>query len=237
MNTSSAAEIVQAHRKPGGRCPATRARSEQLWKSDYNNFAPRLGFAWDVTGDGRTSVRGGYGMAFERNFGNVTFNVLFNPPLYLGRVDRRRRWTCRACRSSRDPPGPFGGVAGVTKPIPAGSLRHIDQNIETAYAHFYSGSFQRELRPGLTGTVEYTGSSGRKLYDLADPNKLGAALVYLGTGDRDVRPNPRYAAFNTRGNRGRSQYHGVTFGLDCAQIGRPGCSSRRITRWATPRTI
>ena len=36
-----------------------------------------------MTGDGRTSVRGGYGMGYERNFGNVTYNVLFNPPKYL----------------------------------------------------------------------------------------------------------------------------------------------------------
>ena len=54
-----------------------------LWASDWNNFAPRVGFAWDLKGDGTTSVRGGYGMAYERNFGNVTYNVLFNPPLYL----------------------------------------------------------------------------------------------------------------------------------------------------------
>ena len=53
-----------------------------LWKSDWNNFAPRLGFAWDLTGDGRTSLRGGWGMGYERNFGNVTFNVIQNPPNY-----------------------------------------------------------------------------------------------------------------------------------------------------------
>src|SRR5260370_12116666 len=35
-----------------------------------------------MRGDGKTSLRGGYGMAYERNFGNVTFNVLFNPPNY-----------------------------------------------------------------------------------------------------------------------------------------------------------
>ena len=37
----------------------------------------------DVFGDGKTSLRGGYGMGFERNFGNVTYNVLFNLPQHL----------------------------------------------------------------------------------------------------------------------------------------------------------
>jgi hypothetical protein len=74
----------------------------------------------------------------------------------------------------------------------------------------------------MTGSVEYTGSSGRKLYDLSDPNKPGAALIYTGTGTTTSRPNPNFTAFNTRGNRGRSQYHGVTFGLDLRQLAETG---------------
>ena len=50
------------------------------WDKKLNNFGPRLGFAWDVFGDGKTSLRGGYGIAYELNFGNVTFNVIQNPP-------------------------------------------------------------------------------------------------------------------------------------------------------------
>jgi outer membrane receptor protein involved in Fe transport len=220
VNTASPQEII--HALQGGKAyPSNESPIGQLWKSDYNNFAPRLGFAWDVTGDGRTSVRGGYGMAYERNFGNVTFNVLFNPPQYLV-ATIQAGVDVPSMPLFTDPAGPFGGVAGVTKTIPGGSFRHIDQNIETAYSHFYSGSVQRELRPGLGASVEYTGSTGRKLYDLADPNKIGAALVYLGTGGAFERPNTSYSVFNTRGNRGSSQYHGVTFGLDARQIGSTG---------------
>jgi hypothetical protein len=47
-----------------------------LYKKDLNNFAPNFGFAWDVFGDGRTSVRGGYSIAFANdNNINTVYNV------------------------------------------------------------------------------------------------------------------------------------------------------------------
>jgi hypothetical protein len=98
----------------------------------------------------------------------------------------------------------------------------VDQNIETAYAHFYGLSFQHEVFNRVVAKVEYSGSLGRKLYDLADVNKRGAALVYLGTGTAGSRPNTQYAAFNTRGNRGRSKYNGIQFGLESRQLGDTG---------------
>ena len=224
VNSSTPQEIIR-NIISGRVMPSNESPIGKLWKSDKNNWAPRLGVAWDVFGDGKTSLRGGYGMSFERNFGNVTYNVLFNPPQYLvasiGSADVGGNLPI-----STDPAGPFGGVAGVTKTIPGGSVRHIDQNIETAYAHIYAASFQREFATNFTGSIEYTGSTGRKLYDLADPNKVGAELVYLGTGSALSRPAPNYSctncAFNTRGNRGRSQYHGLTFGLDSRQLGTTG---------------
>jgi hypothetical protein len=81
---------------------------------------------------------------------------------------------------------------------------------------------QHEVAPNLIGRIEYSGTLGRKLYDLADPNKGGAELVYLGSGSPTTRPNPAYAAFNTRGNRGRSEYNGFTFGLESRRLGDTG---------------
>jgi Carboxypeptidase regulatory-like domain/TonB-dependent Receptor Plug Domain/TonB dependent receptor len=220
VNTSTPAQIVAAIRD-GSVQPSNQSAIGSLWKPDKNDFAPRIGFAWDVRGDGTMSARGGYGIGYERNFGNVTYNVLFNPPQYLvASIDAPTDVATLPIYTGND--GPFGGVAGVTKTIPGGSLRHVDQNIETAFSHFYGASFEQKIVGGMRFAVEYSGSSGRKLYDLADVNKPGAPLILLGSGTPTARPNPLFTAFNTRANRGRSQYHSVSLSLDGQQIAKTG---------------
>jgi outer membrane receptor for ferrienterochelin and colicin len=62
---------------PGGFAP-----SATLGAGDHNNFGPRLGFAWDVFGDGKTSLRGGFGVAYEGTLYNPLSNSRWNLPYY-----------------------------------------------------------------------------------------------------------------------------------------------------------
>ena len=62
---------------PGGFAPA-----KALGAGDHNNFGPRLGFAWDVFGDGKTAVRGGIGVAYEGTLYNPLSNSRWNLPYY-----------------------------------------------------------------------------------------------------------------------------------------------------------
>ena len=62
---------------PGGFAP-----SSSLGKGDHNNFGPRVGFAWDVFGDGKTSLRGGFGVAYEGTLYNPLSNSRWNLPYY-----------------------------------------------------------------------------------------------------------------------------------------------------------
>ena len=59
----------------------------QLWAPRWGTVAPRVGFAYDFKGDGKTSLRGGFGISYERNFGNVTFNTIENPPAFARAAD------------------------------------------------------------------------------------------------------------------------------------------------------
>ena len=63
--------------RPGGFAPA-----DSLGKGDHNDFGPRLGFAWDVFGDGNTSLRGGFGVSYESTLYNPLSNSRWNPPYY-----------------------------------------------------------------------------------------------------------------------------------------------------------
>lgn len=62
---------------PGGFAPA-----KSLGAGDHNNFGPRVGFAWDVFGDGKTSLRGGFGLAYEGTLYNPLSNSRWNLPYY-----------------------------------------------------------------------------------------------------------------------------------------------------------
>ncbi len=184
-----------------------------LWAPDRNNFAPRLGFAWDMFGDGKSSIRGGYGLAYERNFGNVTFNVIQNPPNYavmslFNNVDVPN------LQITTNNAGPLAGTSPPTKVLPATSLRHVREDIVNAYAHFYSLAFQRELSRGNVLSVEYSGSRGEKLYSISPLNIQGSGAFYLGDADPNSRLNNVYSNINTRGNEGFSRYNALIVGLD-----------------------
>jgi Carboxypeptidase regulatory-like domain/TonB dependent receptor len=70
-------EVILASQCGGGFAP-----SKTLGAPDHNDFGPRVGFAWDVFGDGKTSLRGGFGVSYESTLYNPLSNSRWDPPYY-----------------------------------------------------------------------------------------------------------------------------------------------------------
>jgi hypothetical protein len=149
-----------------------------LWAPDRNNLAPRIGFAYDVTGDGKTSLRGGYGISYDRNFGNVTFNVIQNPPAQavLSLVAGTDVPSIDITTSNA---GPLAGTSG-TKALGVTSLRNVDANIRTDYSQQRSLAIEREISTRLLVADEYVCSKGVGLYTIENVNRAGYGNLYMG---------------------------------------------------------
>ncbi|MFZ0686850.1 MAG: TonB-dependent receptor [Terriglobales bacterium] len=239
----------------GGIQIADKSSIGQFWKPSWGTFAPRVGFAYDLFGDGKSSVRGGFGISYERNFGNVTYNASFNPPAsaVISDVCVANSTACQYNVTNNDL-GPLG-LPGPSSNLPPVELRMPDPNIHTAQTQFWSLSLQREVARNTVVEVGYSGAHGVHLYDIENINQYGAGQQYLGdplittpdpatgatcgflnfsTGGLEcpTQPNSQFAAINMRGSLGSSSYNAMNVKFQTQNLHNTGLSLVANYTWS-----
>lgn len=222
----------------------------QFWAPSWGTIAPRVGFAYDIFGDGKSSLRGGFGISYERNFGNVTYNASFNPPAsaVLTTTCAADSANCGVVVTNNDL-GPLG-QPGPTTNLPPVELRMPDPRINTAQTQFWSLDLQREITHNTIVDVGYSGAHGVHLYDINNINQLGAAQVYLGapdnigvsgcnasnfvpsTGACITTPNSQYGPILDRGSRGSSSYNALNLKFQTQNLHNTGLSLVANYTWS-----
>jgi outer membrane receptor protein involved in Fe transport len=119
-----------------------------IYQTNSKNLQPRVGFAWDPFGNGKTSVRGAYAILADQPVTNVVTPLTGNPPLAL--------------------PLNFSGVINLanarTVATAAGlAPQSVDPDFHNAYVQSWNLNVQREVGPGIGVTLGYFGSKGTHL--------------------------------------------------------------------------
>jgi hypothetical protein len=157
------------------------------------NISPRLGFAWDATGDGKTSVRAGYGWFFNTNNQQNLIVTVTNPPA-TPRI---------SIANPTFPNPPFERGLGNT-------IRPVEWNIKNPNVHVWNINLQRQLPLDTVVTAGYAGSRGVHLWRNGDvnipiPQTLPDGTLFFPANA--PRPNQAYTTIELKRSDGNSWYN------------------------------
>ena len=162
----------------------------------FTNLSPRLGVAWDVFGNGRTAVRGGYGLYFNTNNHQNLIVTVTNPPFTPRPVIANPTF----------PNPPFDRASAI-------SMRPVQYDLDNPRVHIYNANVQQEVWGRTAVTIGYAGSRGLHLLRSGDVNLAqpagttadGRPFIAAGT----PRMNPSFSTIELKSSDGDSWYNAL----------------------------
>lgn len=192
---------------------------KHLLDHTLNTFSPRIGFAWDPTKQGKMSVRGGFGIFYDKPSEQLYNDYFTNSPKFaLGSA-------CLQCGSNQplfalgttsDPPYNYPLPPGIQPGLlPSGGLISgqanvtvTDRNMGPSYMENWFFGVQRAVTTTTVAEVDYIGSVGRHLYAKYNVNRFAGDLIQNGGNFTGLAPG--FGAINYGQASESSGYNGFT---------------------------
>ncbi|MEW6128196.1 MAG: carboxypeptidase regulatory-like domain-containing protein [Acidobacteriota bacterium] len=195
---------------------STSPYGDKITPEFNKGLAPVFGFAWDPFKDGKTAIRGGYGLSYDVVLvGILEQNIFANPP-YVQNVTISNTVL-------NDPASVLPSISAA--PL---ALRGVQNTEDAPYIQQWSFDIQREIAKNLIVDVGYYGSRGVHLIGVVDINQVApgaavaAGIIPAGTQVTSaltprlnaVRPYKGYTAINTIQPWFNSNYHSMQFSTE-----------------------
>jgi Carboxypeptidase regulatory-like domain/TonB dependent receptor len=151
--------------------------ASKVVEDDVNNFSPRVGFAWDFRGDGRSVIRGGYGIYYDQSFLNVPLFAVqqANPEIYA-------TFTNDDPNLSIDSPPP-SVPRPLNNPLANTRGRMLDPDFESPYTQQWNLGFAHEIGRNMAVEFDYVHILGVHEFSALDINPRIGPLINAQRSD------------------------------------------------------